>query len=121
MSVATESLARAYQHAECGGETVVSSEFHRFWVAGRGWVMARDLEVGDAIRALGRTAAVEAIEGGAVQPVYNLGVADTRSFFVGELGALVHDNSLPSPTLEPFDALPDLAAMAEASAEWAGD
>ncbi|WP_152053351.1 polymorphic toxin-type HINT domain-containing protein [Tautonia marina] len=93
------------------GETIVASEFHRFWVAGRGWVMARDLDVGDVVRALGRTAAVEAIDDGQVQPVFNLSVADSRSFFVGELGALVHDNSLPSATIAPFDAVPDLAAL----------
>ncbi|WP_169977860.1 polymorphic toxin-type HINT domain-containing protein [Tautonia rosea] len=93
------------------GETIVSSEFHRFWIAGRGWVMARDLKVGDVVRALGRTARVEAITDGQVQPVFNLSVADSRSFFVGDLGALVHDNSLPSTTLEPFDAVPDLAEL----------
>ena len=27
-----------------GGEAVVSSEFHRFWKPGRGWVMALDLK-----------------------------------------------------------------------------
>lgn len=93
------------------GETIVSSEFHRFWIAGRGWVMARDLKVGDVVRALGRTATVEAIDDGQVQPVFNLSVADSRSFFVGELGALVHDNSLPSTMIAPFDAVPDLAAL----------
>jgi hypothetical protein len=30
---------------------------------------------------------------------------------VGDLGALVHDNSLPSTTIAPFDAVPDLAAL----------
>lgn len=94
------------------GETIVSSEFHRFWLAGRGWVMARDLRVGDVIRALGQTAEVEAIDEGEVQPVYNLDVADSRSFFVGKLGALVHDNSLPTTTITPFDAVPDLAELA---------
>lgn len=94
-----------------GGETIVSSEFHRFWIAGRGWVMARDLRVGDVVRALGRTAEVEAIDEGEVQPVYNLDVADSRSFFVGKLGALVHDNSLPTTTITPFDAVPDLAEL----------
>jgi hypothetical protein len=104
-----------------GGETVVSSEFHRFWVAGRGWVMALDLRVGDSIRALGRTAEVEAIEEGQVQPVYNLDVADHRSFFVGKLGALVHDNSLPASTIAPFDAVPDLASLAGEGGADAGE
>ena len=39
-------------HVKLGGETIVSSEFHRFWKAGQGWVMARDLKVGDRLRTL---------------------------------------------------------------------
>jgi hypothetical protein len=83
--------------------------------------MARDLRVGDSIRALGRTAEVEAIEEGQVQPVYNLDVADHRSFFVGKLGALVHDNSLPASTIAPFDAVPDLASLAGEGGADAGE
>jgi len=59
---------------------------------------------------VGPTAEVEAIEDGQVQPVYNLTVSEDHSFFVGQVGALVHDNSLPSPTIAPFDAAPALAS-----------
>ncbi|QDV35933.1 polymorphic toxin-type HINT domain-containing protein [Tautonia plasticadhaerens] len=104
-----------------GGETIVSSEFHRFWVAGRGWVMARDLRVGDPIRMLGGVARVESIEDGQEQPVYNIDVADHRSFFVGTTGALVHDFSLPKTTLQPFDAVPDLASLAEQAGPASGE
>ena len=38
-----------------------------------------------------------------------------HNFFAGEQGALVHDNSLVRPTPEPFDAAPDLAAVAPAA------
>lgn len=89
--------------------TVVSTPFHRFWKAGKGWVMARDLTRGDAIRTLNGLARVTAIGDGSVQKVYNLDVADTASFFVGDGGVLVHDNSLPSPALQPFDARAALA------------
>lgn len=91
-----------------GGETIVSSPFHRFWQAGKGWIMARDLKPGDAIRTLSGLARVTTIDEGPVQKVYNLDVAETASFFVGEDGALVHDNTLPSPVLQPFDAQPVL-------------
>ena len=40
----------------------------------------------------------------------NLEIADGRSFFVGQAGMLVHDNSLVEPTPAPFDAPPALAA-----------
>lgn len=93
-----------------GNTTVVSTPFHRFWKAGRGWVMARDLKQDDAIRTLGGLARVTAIGDGSMQKVYNLDVADTASFFVGDEGILVHDNSLPSPELHPFDAQTILAS-----------
>jgi hypothetical protein len=41
-------------------------------------------------------------------PLYNLDVARNRTFFVGVRGTLFHDNTLPAPRLEPFDALPSL-------------
>jgi hypothetical protein len=95
-----------------GGETVVSSEFHRFWKAGQGWVMARDLKVGDPIRTLDGPVTVTSIERGEVVPVYNLDVAEDGDFFVGRGGALVHDNTLPDLREKPFDAVAPLAAGA---------
>jgi hypothetical protein len=93
-----------------GEETIVSSEFHRFWKAGRGWVMARDLKPGDTLRTLGGLAVVSAIDSGGVQPVFNLDVAEDADFFVGRGGALVHDNTLPDLRLAPFDSPPSLAS-----------
>jgi hypothetical protein len=93
------------------GETIVSSPFHRFWKAGRGWVMARDLKPGDTFRLLDGLAAVESVESGPVQPVFNLDIAEDHDFFVGAGGVLVHDNTLPSLRLAPFDAEPSLAAL----------
>jgi hypothetical protein len=93
-----------------GGEEVVSSTFHRFWKTGQGWTMARDLKVGDTLRTLSGLETVTAIDPEKVQPVFNLSVADSHSFFVGREGALVHDNSLPGLRYEPFDAPMALAA-----------
>jgi hypothetical protein len=93
------------------GDAIVSSPFHRFWVAGRGWVMARDLRAGDRLRMLGGPERVEAVTEGSVQPVFNLEVADVHDFFAGSSAALVHDVVLPDTRLVPFDATPDLAAL----------
>lgn len=86
------------------GETIVSSAFHRFWKAGAGWVMARDLTAGDTLRTLGGLTKVAVVENDQVQPVFNLDIADDADFFVGSAGTLVHDNTLPDLRLAPFDA-----------------
>ena len=98
-----------------GTETIVSSHFHRFWKAGSGWVMARDLKVGDSIRTLNGTVQVMAIEQGKVVPVFNLDVADDADFFVGDVGALAHDNTVPNRRETPFDAFTTQASVASPS------
>ena len=85
-------------------DAVVATAIHRFWKAGKGWTMARDLKTGDLIRTLGGVAQVSAIANDRIQPVFNLEVADGNSFLVGKLGALVHDNSLVEATPAPFDS-----------------
>ncbi len=89
---------------EFPGETIVATPIHRFWKVGQGWAMARDLRPGDRVRTLGGQAEVLAITKEAVQPVFNLEVAESHSFFVGRGRALVHDNGLVAPTRSPFDA-----------------
>jgi hypothetical protein len=97
-----------------GGDTIVSSPFHRFWIAGRGWVMARELKAGDVLRLLEGPASIESVEAGPVQPVFNLDVAESHDFFAGAAAALVHDNTLPDTRLAPFDAIRELAARTTA-------
>ena len=96
-----------------GKETVVSSEFHRFWKAGAGWVMARDLKEGDRLRTLDGPVSVTQIDRGEVVPVYNLDVADDGDFFVGHGGVLVHDNTLPDLREHPFDMVEPLTGSAK--------
>jgi hypothetical protein len=93
------------------GDTIVSSPFHRFWVAGKGWVMARELKGGETLRMLDGLGTVTSVESGDVQLVFNLDVADHHDFFAGSAGALVHDNTLPDTRLTPFDATPELASL----------
>ncbi len=86
------------------GESVVATGIHRFWKAGQGWTMVRDLNPGDVVRTLDGTARVESVVEAEAQPVFNLEVASGQSFFVGSRGMLVHDNSPVEPVLHPFDA-----------------
>jgi len=94
-----------------GSDEVVATGIHRFWKAGHGWTMGRDLKPGDPIRTLNDVVSVTSVEGEQVQPVFNLKIAEGRSFFVGTSGVLVHDNSLVQPLSKPFDAAPSLAAV----------
>jgi hypothetical protein len=91
------------------GESIVATGIHRFWVPGKGWTMARDLQAGNRLRDVGNVVSIQSIEADATQPVYNLDVAENRDFFVGKNGLLVHDFSFVRPVLAPFDQLPDLA------------
>jgi RNA polymerase sigma factor (sigma-70 family) len=88
-----------------GAESIVATGIHRFWKAGEGWMMARELKPGDVLRTYEGLVRVERIEPVATQPVFNLEVARAASFFVGKAGALVHDNSLVEPVEQPFDAV----------------
>ncbi len=94
---------------DLGGEAVVATGIHRFWKAGKGWAMARDLKPGDVVRTLGGVATVASVEPARVQPVFNLEVAEGWSYFVGKLGALVHDNSPVEAVPHPFDATAAIA------------
>jgi hypothetical protein len=85
------------------GDTLIASVYHRFWRAGSGWRMARELKPGDVLRTYSGLAKVASAGPGPVVPVYNLDVAGARTFFVGEHDALVHDNTLPDPRQKPFD------------------
>lgn len=96
---------------ELDHESIVATTIHRFWKAGQGWVMARDLKPGDPLRTLDGTMQVRAVESDQVQPVFNLQVASGASFFVGTAGTLAHDNSLVDPVAAPFDAPPRLTTL----------
>ena len=94
------------------GETLVPSVYHRFWRAGQGWVLAREVKAGDLLRTLEGLTRVVDVSAGRVEPLFNLDVAGPRTFFVGEHSALVHDNTLPETRLVPFDEPAGLASAA---------
>ena len=102
---------------QAGGETISATGIHRFWKAGHGWIMTRELKPGDQVRTLGGSARVATVETDATQPVFNLEVGEGASYFVGRAGLLVHDNSTVWPVARPFDAPPVLAAAGGESHE----
>ena len=77
------------------GETIDTTTNHPFYVDGRGWVAAGDLEIGDTfVTADGDEVEVTDVEiEKLAEPitVYNLEVEDYHTYFVGEYGVLVHN------------------------------
>ena len=81
-----------------GGKEFQASRGHAFWVAGRGWVKARDLREGMQLHTVRGTAPVESIAPGAVQTTIGLAAADYHTFFIGKGMVLTHDNTIRPPT-----------------------
>ncbi len=86
-----------------GGESIVATTSHPFWVLGQGWRMTKQLETGNRVHTPSGSVLIESIEKIDPDPSpagksYNLIVADFNSYFVGDRGILVHDNMPRAPT-----------------------
>lgn len=81
------------------GETITTTLGHPLWVAGKGWEMAKHIKPGDQLHGIGGIVNVND-----VQPLpnkaeaHNLVVDDFNTYFVGNCGMLVHDNTYRKPT-----------------------
>jgi hypothetical protein len=78
-----------------GGETLATTPGRPFWVLDHGWKDAGDLEVGDCLVNLrGESVVVEDIRRRPVpEAVYNFSVAGLHTYFMGQGGIWVHNNS----------------------------
>ena len=76
-----------------GSETIRATRGHPFWVCGQGWTMAKHLSVGAIIHTLHGAALVDSVEEGRPAEAYNLIVSEIGTYFVGDRGILVHDNT----------------------------
>ena len=82
------------------GEVISTTGEHPFWVTDKGWVEAKDLVVGSLLQTGdGRVVDVDKIEKREGKfPVYNFKVEGIPTYFVSELGVLVHNaNYTPPP------------------------
>jgi hypothetical protein len=75
------------------GESLEATAEHPFYIKGKGWNPASSLKVGQALQLHnGTTVVVTEIDTSVrVEKVYNLTVANTHNYFVGEDGVLVHN------------------------------
>jgi hypothetical protein len=80
------------------GEDLFTTRGHPFWVLSTGWRMAKELGEREILHGVTGAARIAAIEPAGEAEAYNLVVADFNSYFVGESGLLVHDNTLRRPT-----------------------
>src|SRR5581483_2503473 len=76
----------------CEAETFEASGGHPLWVAGRGWLKARELEPGMLLHGVNSPTKVRETKPGRKAATYNLIVADFHTYFVGERKILSHDN-----------------------------
>jgi RHS repeat-associated protein len=75
------------------GESIETTAEHPFYIKGKGWNPASSLKVGEALQLHnGTTVVIKEIETSVrLEKVYNLTVANTHNYFVGEDGVLVHN------------------------------
>lgn len=90
---------------DAGGEKLRATRGHPFWVNGRTWLMAKELEAGMVLHSLRGAVVVENVARAPSASAYNLVVGDYNSYFVGEQELLVHDNTQP---VEPSVRVPGL-------------
>jgi Pretoxin HINT domain len=76
-----------------GGEKITTTENHPFWVKDVGWVAARDLGAGAQLETKGESwLGVERVDRHtSVATVYNFEVQGFHTYFVSDLGLLVHN------------------------------
>ncbi|MFC4075636.1 polymorphic toxin-type HINT domain-containing protein [Salinithrix halophila] len=77
-----------------GGEKIQTTAEHPFWVQGKGWVKAKDLQKGDRLQAAdGRQVRVDRVVQRKTKPikVYNFEVEDYHTYFVSDAQVWVHN------------------------------
>jgi hypothetical protein len=85
LEVFTFELARIW-HVQVKGKVIRTTSEHPFYVWGKGWRAARELEIGDRFRSHDGRMVEEVGDSGTWEKVYNCAVEDWRTYFVGEAG-----------------------------------
>jgi hypothetical protein len=77
-----------------GGEKITTTNTHPFWVQDVGWVAARDLDAGTHLQTKTESwLAIDKVETHTgLTTVYNFEVAGFHTYFVSDIGLLVHNN-----------------------------
>ncbi|MDD4268320.1 MAG: polymorphic toxin-type HINT domain-containing protein [Pirellulales bacterium] len=81
-----------------GNDSVTVTLGHPFWIVGKGWQMAKELEVGDRVHCLEGSREVTAVDGLPEDVAYNPVVDDFSTYFAGASRLLLHENTMLRPT-----------------------
>ena len=96
------------------GTKIETTEKHRFWVEGKGWITAVNLKDGDILRLESgenvTISAVTHVELDAPVYVYNFEVQDWHTYFVSGDGVLVHNNCTPQNIFKSVKSAPNYPA-----------
>jgi hypothetical protein len=88
------------------GESIRCTLGHPWWVVGRGWVMAKNLEAAMAIRTATGFATIESLKDAQAMETYNLVVDEDHTYFVGQSRLLSFDASELIPTFQKVPGVP---------------
>lgn len=88
-----------------GGEQIQATRGHLFWVAGVGWQMAKELKDGAVLHGVTGSSRIAIAKEAEPAEAYNLVVDEFNTYFVGESGLLVHDNTPRKPSKSKAPAL----------------
>lgn len=93
-------------HVTVRDQVINTTETHLFYVKGKGWIEAIDLEEGDQLSLLdGTTACVEKVEKEYLDEpvkVYNFTVQDWHNYYVSKLDVLVHNAANYTKDATPY-------------------
>jgi hypothetical protein len=87
-----------------GNVSIATTHLERFWLAGKGWVMAGDLKPGDLVRTMSGLRQVTKIEDAQPLAVYHIQVGEGLGILVGQFGTVAHDEQVGRPVASPFDS-----------------
>ncbi len=84
-----------------GGEKITTTEEHPFWVPDVGWVAAKDLHAGSHLQTKYESwlDVDKVVKHSGLATVYNFEVAGFHTYFVSDLGLLVHNECKVNNTL----------------------
>ncbi len=82
---------------QVGEQTIKTTDNHPFWVDGKGWVFAGELQAGDKLqKADGSNLTIDKVEFVKLDEkvtVYNFKVADYHTYYVTDIGIWVHNTN----------------------------